>query len=156
MVLPVIMFDLSCGLAEDYCWNWTEMPGKLVGFWQCGEADQSSALPTQTKVTGLALPSTSGGRSQKLQNNGVALALVSLCSTWWKSSLYRCYPVFKLGFHTAHSSFLVQSYLLSQDCRGDIQSPTNSGDAKEETEFGVRKYRCQKRNLGLAKPLTAL
>lgn len=56
---------------------------RLLTTWR-SRSVVSSGNKTQTKVTGLALPSTSGRRRQ---NNRVAPALVFLCSTWWKSSL---------------------------------------------------------------------
>lgn len=50
-----LWFLYGC-LAEDYCWNWAEMPRKSVGFWQHGEADQSSAVSTKHRPRLLALP----------------------------------------------------------------------------------------------------
>lgn len=135
------------------------MPVKLVGFWQHGEADQSSTMATKHRPRFLASPCLSpqkgGGRSSRAMGRS---------QLWFPtvapdgSHLFRGASLCSSLVFILHTvvCWYRASYLPPQDCRGDIQSPTDSGDAKEETEFGERKYGCQKGNSGLAKPLTAL
>lgn len=112
LIFPMVFTLLpSRGLLQELDRGAWEI-SRLLTTWRSRSAI-SSDYKTQTKVTGLALPSTSGRRRQKLQSNAVAPALVSLCSTWWKSSLWRSCPVFKPGFHAAHSGLLVQSQLFA-------------------------------------------
>lgn len=79
-------FSLANGVTCHHVWSFLWLPSRgllleldrgawevsgLLTTWRSRSAI-SSTNKIQTKVTGLVLPSTSGRRSQKLQNNGVA------------------------------------------------------------------------------------